>query len=440
MTLFYQLDGIEIALFMTIKCSYRIVMDKIIQPEKWYKKHTKVIITFLLTILILIFLRIYLLHYLKTAVVSRNDIEIIKVERKDLKAGFSVTGKVTPSMIYQVETPVGGKIEKICQKVGDTVKKGDILVVLSNDDLQLQLINSETAVTDQINNLSLAKIQKNQSLLSQKRNLIALKQQITKKQRDLKNQKDLCDKKYLSQDEYQNNLEELKVLQTNFELSLEEAKTDSLMREQQILQMEQSLTQVRNNLKQMKNKIADLTVKASLDGQITEMELTYGQILSLGSKIAVIENKDEYYIQASINQYYLDRIKPGDKALLTELTPPLEVVIDRIHPKLSGDQAIVDFKCQGLKDVKSGQQVEIAMQTAELKNVLVISLGQYLAENNYKWVYVVDKTGKRAIRREIETGSRNSSEIEVLKGLEEGEEIIISYNDKWSNKQSIKLK
>ncbi len=415
-------------------------MDKLIPKSKRRKKYLHLSAIICLTLLLLYFIRAYSLEHFKTARVNKNDIKRYTVVKKELTASFSTDGKVIPLQSYQVETPVGGKVEKICKKIGDYVTQGEPIAVLSNDDLQLQLINSETEVANQINNLSTARIQRNQSSLSQRRNLFALKMQMTKKEREIRHIKSMYDKKYISEDEYLSQMEEYDTLKNNYQLSSEEAITDSLMREQQVIQIEQSLSQVKKNLDQIKNKIHDLVIKAPISGQITNLDLTMGKILSLGSQIAIIENNEQYYIQAKINQYYLKHLKTGSKAKLTDFNPEVLIEIDNIHPKLEGDNVTVDFKGKLPENIKSGQIVNIDMLTSTIPNTLVIPLGEYLNENDNREVFVIDQTGKRAFRRKIETGRRNIKEIEIISGLDENEEIIISSNPEWKKKESLKIR
>ncbi len=415
-------------------------MDKIIPKSKRRKKYMRLSLYICLLFLTLFIIRIYSLDYFSSASVNKNDIKRYTVIKKSLTASFSSDGKVIPLQSYQVETPVGGKVEKICKKIGDYVNQGEILAVLSNDDLQLQLINSETEVANQINNLSTARIQRNQSSLSQQRNLFALKMQLTKKEREIRHIKSMYEKKYISEDEYLSQMEDYNTLKNDYQLSSEEASTDSLMREQQVIQIEQSLNQVKRNLTQIKNKIYDLTIKAPISGQITDLELNMGKILSLGSQIAVIENNEQYYIQAKINQYYLKHLKTGSKAKLTDFTPEVAIEIDNIHPKLEGDNVTVDFKGKLPDNIKSGQVVNIDMLTSTIPNALVIPLGEYLNENDFRQVFVIDQTGKRAFKRKIETGRRNINEIEVINGLEEGDEIVITSNPAWKKKEFLKIK
>ncbi len=415
-------------------------MDRVLPKKSKLIHYWKFALVIILLLLLLLILRIFLFDSFNSISVKKENIEFYTLQNKNFEASFSTDGKVIPLQSYQVETPEGGKIEKVLKKIGDYVNKGDIIAVLSNDDLQMQLINSETEVANQINNLSTAKIQRNQSHLSQKRNLFSLKQQLNKKQREINHLKTMREKNFVSEEEYQTQFEDYETLKNNYELSAEEAKIDSLMREQQVIQIEQSLSQVRKNLVQMKNKVTNLTITAPINGQITDIVQSYGKILSAGSQIALIENNKQFYIQAKINQYYLKHLKKGAKAKLTDFNPEIIIEIENIHPKLEGDNVTVDFIGVLPDNVKSGQVVNIDLLTTKSTHVLCIPLGEYLNENDYREVFVVDQSHKNAIRRPIETGRRNAQEIEVIKGLNEGDQIITSSNVNWKKKNIIKLK
>lgn len=415
-------------------------MDRVLPKKSKLIRYWKFALIILILLFLLILLRIFLLDSFNSASEKLSNVEIFTVHNKNFEASFSTDGKIIPLQSYQVQTPEGGKIEKVLKKIGDYVNKGDIIAILSNDDLQMQLIDSETEVANQINNLSTAKIQRNQSLLSQKRNLFSLKQQLTKKMREINHLKAMREKNFVSEEDYQSQFEDYETLKNNYELSAEEAKIDSLMREQQVIQIEQSLSQVKKNLAQMKNKVKNLSITAPINGQITDLVESNGQILSAGSQIALVENNQQFYIQAKINQYYLKHLNKGVKAKLTDFNPEIIVEIENIHPKLDGDNITVDFIGALPENVKSGQMVNIDLLTTKSSNTLCIPLGEYLNENDYREVFLFDKSLKKANRTSIETGRRNAQEIEVIKGLSEGDQIIISSNAKWKKKNTIRLK
>lgn len=415
-------------------------MDRTLKPPEKEKKIVKIFLISIIVLSLLIMLRSFILKSFATATANRVELRIAEVIRKDLISSFIAEGKLIPLITYQTETPVSGKVERILKKIGDTVQKGDTLITMSNDDLQLQLINSEIEVANQINNLSTARIQSNQSRLSHKRLLFTLQNQLTKLQREMLVYDSLNEKKLVSEDEYLTKKEELLILKHNLELSTEEAKIDSLMRKQQISQIEQSLNQVQNNLQQMKNKVFDLIIKAPINGQITELNATAGQMLGSGHKIAVLEDNRHFYIQAKINQYYQNHLQKGLRAKVTSFSDSVYVLIDNIHPRLEGNNLVVDFKGVLPENLRSGQSVSLELQTTRINNILSIPIGEYLAENNYKSVFVLNKTGHKAERRIIETGSRSIADIEIISGLIEGEKVLISSNSKWKNKTFIKIK
>ena len=415
-------------------------MDRKLSIKKPIYKYFKIITSIIAIMIFLLLMRLLILNSFTTTSVNRNELRFAKVKKHNLISSFICEGKVIPQNTYQLETPVSGKVEQVYIKIGDFVNMGDTLIVMSNDDLQLQLINSEIEVANQINNLSTAKIQRNQSSISHRRHLFTLQNQLSKLQREIAGNNELFAKQLISEDTYLTKQEEYLILQNDFSLSSEEARIDSLMRMQQISQIEQSLNQVQNNLRQMKNKVFDLIIKAPISGQITELNPTIGQMLVSGSKVAFIENKETYYLQSKINQYYQNHLQIGTKALLTGFNDTLFVEIDNIHPRLDGSNLIVDFKGDLPQNLRTGQSVNLEIQTSITDNVLTIPIGEYLAGNNYKSVFVLNTNETKAERKYIETGNRSISDIEIISGLIEGDKIIITSNPKWSKKNTIKLK
>lgn len=393
-----------------------------------------------MVILFLLFIRSWIIRGFDVASVNRAEIQIFEVVCKDFIASFRVDGRVVPSETYQVEAPVGGMIESINKSIGDFVTKGDTLIILTNDDLQLQLIHSETEVANQINNLSMARIQRNQSSLAHRRLHFSLQRQINKEQREFAATEGLYERGLISEDEYLTSLESLEILLNNYTLSVEEARIDSLIREQQIVLIEQSLNQVQMNLDQMRNKVHDLIILSPMEGQITDLNLTTGQMLHSGSKIAFIENNTKFYIQARINQYYQEHLFPGAKAVVTNFSEPVFITIDNIHPRLEGDLLVVNFIGELPGTVRSGQLANIEAQTSIVQEAVVIPMGLYLSENQFRSVFVIDQSQTTAERRFIETGKRTFREVEVLNGLDPGEMIIISSNPAWSQKNILKIK
>ena len=357
-----------------------------------------------------------------------------------MEGSFTADGILTPVSTYNVEAMTGGRIEAIFFNTGDYVKQGDTILRLSNDDLKLNLLAQEAAVTEQVNNLSNARILSNQSKLSQRLKVAEAHNALKRERRSFEQKQELQQKGFISLEEYLLAEEDFQIARTRFEYLQEEARTDSLYREQQLLQLEGAVNQLQLSLRQIRNRINELDVRAPMSGQITQMELKLGQIISSGSLLAVLEDDTEYYIKGRVDQYYLSRLSEGAEARIRHHGQDLMLHVSKIHPRLVNDKIQVDITGDIPLGMRSGQSLAIEIITDSLDDVLYLPQGQYLNDGGGHWVYVINEDGKSAARRAVKMGFRNIREVEVVEGLKEGEEVITSSYIALKEKESIRIR
>ncbi|MDD2684270.1 MAG: efflux RND transporter periplasmic adaptor subunit [Candidatus Cloacimonetes bacterium] len=389
--------------------------------------------------MILITGQLWLRRILSTTTVRSNDILSARVIRGRMEGSFTADGILTPVSTYNVEAMTGGRIEAIFFNTGDYVKKGDTILRLSNDDLKLNLLAQEAAVAEQVNNLSNARILSNQSKLSQRLKVAEAHNALKRERRSFEQKQELQQKGFISLEEYLLAEEDFQIARTRFEYLQEEARTDSLYREQQLLQLEGAVNQLQLSLRQIRNRINELDVKAPMSGQITQMELKLGQIISSGSLLAMLEDDTEYYIKGRVDQYYLSRLSEGAEARIRHQGQDLMLHVSKIHPRLVNDKIQVDITGDIPLGMRSGQSLAIEIITDSLDDVLYLPQGQYLNDGGGHWVYVINEDGKSAARRAVKMGFRNIREVEVVEGLKEGEEVITSSYIALKEKERIQI-
>ncbi|HRX76421.1 MAG TPA: biotin/lipoyl-binding protein [Candidatus Cloacimonadota bacterium] len=237
-------------------------MDREIPKNEQLKRKLKIIPWILVLFLILITGQLWLRRILSTTTVRSNDILSARVIRGRMEGSFTADGILTPVSTYNVEAMTGGRIEAIFFNTGDYVKKGDTILRLSNDDLKLNLLAQEAAVAEQVNNLSNARILSNQSKLSQRLKVAEAHNALKRERRSFEQKQELQQKGFISLEEYLLAEEDFQIARTRFEYLQEEARTDSLYREQQLLQLEGAVNQLQLSLRQIRNRINELDVKA----------------------------------------------------------------------------------------------------------------------------------------------------------------------------------
>ncbi|MDD4035483.1 MAG: efflux RND transporter periplasmic adaptor subunit [Candidatus Cloacimonetes bacterium] len=414
-------------------------MDREIPKNEQLKRKLKIIPWILVLFLILITGQLWLRRILSTTTVRSNDILSARVIRGRMEGSFTADGILTPVSTYNVEAMTGGRIEAIFFNTGDYVKKGDTILRLSNDDLKLNLLAQEAAVAEQVNNLSNARILSNQSKLSQRLKVAEAHNALKRERRSFEQKQELQQKGFISLEEYLLAEEDFQIARTRFEYLQEEARTDSLYREQQLLQLEGAVNQLQLSLRQIRNRINELDVKAPMSGQITQMELKLGQIISSGSLLAMLEDDTEYYIKGRVDQYYLSRLSEGAEARIRHQGQDLMLHVSKIHPRLVNDKIQVDITGDIPLGMRSGQSLAIEIITDSLDDVLYLPQGQYLNDGGGHWVYVINEDGKSAARRAVKMGFRNIREVEVVEGLKEGEEVITSSYIALKEKERIQI-
>lgn len=415
-------------------------MDREIPAGERARKKLRIILILLGILLLFVIVQLWLSKTLSTVTVRSDDIQIAQVIRGRMEGSFSADGMVTPISTYNVEAMTGGRVEAIYVSAGDYVNKGDVMFRLSNDDLKLNLLAQEASVTDQVNNLNNARILNNQSRLSQRLKVAEAFNTLKREQRNFEQKRELQQKGFIAIEEYVLAEEEYLIAQTRHSFLQEEALTDSLFREQQLMQLEGAVNQLQLNLGQLRKRINELEVRAPMNGQITQMDIKLGQIIGTGSLLAVLEDNTRYYIKGSVDQYYMARLSEGVQARIRYQNEDIILRVSKVHPRLVQDKIQVDISGDIPASMKSGQSVAIEIITDSLDDVLYLPQGQYLSDGGGHWVYVLSEDGNRASKRELRTGFRNIREVEVLEGLYEGERVITSSYKAFRDKEMIRIK
>lgn len=415
-------------------------MDREIPAGERARKKLRIILILLGILLLFVIVQLWLSKTLSTVTVRSDDIQIAQVIRGRMEGSFSADGMVTPISTYNVEAMTGGRVEAIYVSAGDYVNKGDVMFRLSNDDLKLNLLAQEASVTDQVNNLNNARILNNQSRLSQRLKVAEAFNALKREQRNFEQKRELQQKGFIAIEEYVLAEEAYQIAQTRHSYLQEEARTDSLFREQQLLQLEGAVNQLQLSLGQLRKRINELEVRAPMNGQITQMDIKLGQIIGTGSLLAVLEDNTRYYIKGSVDQYYMARLSEGAQARIRYQNEDIILRVSKVHPRLVQDKIQVDISGDIPASMKSGQSVAIEIITDSLDDVLYLPQGQYLSDGGGHWVYVLSEDGNRASKRELRTGFRNIREVEVLEGLYEGERVITSSYKAFRDKEIIRIK
>ena len=377
---------------------------------------------------------------------STYRIDIDKVSIDTVKEGvfydyISVTGNVDPGATIFLDALEGGRVEEKLIEEGETVKKGDVILRLSNPDLNLSILNSEAQLAEKSNFLRNTMVVMEQEKLRIKRELLNLEFDIKRKKRKYEQNKVLYKSDLIAKEDFLVSEEDYQFAQRSYELYKERQKQDSIYRSIQVKQMQMSLQNMELNLQLVRQRKENLNVKAPVDGQLTSVDVELGQSVPKGSRIGKIDVLTSFKVVAKIDEHYIDKVKPGLIAILERQGKNYQLRIRKVLPDVQNGRFAVEMVFTDDKpvNIRTGQTYYTRLQLGNPKTALLLPRGSFFQKTGGQWIYVLSPDGKYAQKRNIKIGRQNPKYYEVLEGLSAGDIVVTSNYDYFGDNEQLEF-
>ena len=307
--------------------------------------------------------------------------------------------------------------------------------MLTNDNLDMQILNAEADLAEKENIQRNTQISMEQQKLDVRQNVLEYSIQVERLRRAYEQQKALYEDKLIAREEYLKAEEDYRLAKQKYDLVRERAVQDSLYRGAQINRMEESLESMLLNMQMIRKRKSNLIVKAPIDGELGLLDVVLGQSIAAGTKIGQINSVGTYKVEAQIDEHYIDRVVDGLEATFERQGETYSTVIRKVYPEVREGKFKADFKFDGEQpdNIRSGQTYYLNLQLGQPEEAVIVPRGTFYQKTGGKWIYVVNKEGTKAVKREIRIGRQNPQYYEVLEGLEPGEKVITSGYDNYGD-------
>ncbi len=374
--------------------------------------------------------------------VDQDRIVVSTVSTGTFEDFIPVRGRVTPLKTVYLDAIEGGRVEEVLVEDGELVEAGDLIAVLSNTNLQLEVLGREAAVTEQLNNMRTIELQLEQNRLSHKRNIVEMNYQIKRLERQVVRERELIKTNAISQAQLDQTEDELEYYKNRLAITLESQKTDAEMQETQLAFLKESGEQLEKNLHLARKNLDSLNVRAPVDGKLSGFNVEIGQSINRGGRLGQIDDPDRYKLTANIDEFYLGRVDLGQEATYERGGDAYKMQIAKIYPQVQNGQFEVDFVFEGdgqPDGIRRGQTLQTKLTLGDATDAVLIPNGAFFQDTGGNWVFVVSPDGSQAIKRTVRLGRRNSRYIEVLEGLEVGERVVTSPYTSFVDMDRLKL-
>ena len=360
--------------------------------------------------------------------VDARTISVGTVARGEFNDYIRVTGQVQPITTVQLSPLEAGIVERLVVEEGASVRKGDVLVELSNTSLTLEILNSEAELAEKQNILRNTLISMEQQKLDLRLDKVQLDLDVERKRRTWQQNEELYRSNLIAREEWLQSKEDYELAARKRELNIERQVQDSLYRTVQIEQMEDNLENMKRNMQLIRQRIGNLQVKSPIDGEVGLLDVVLGQSVTSGQKIGQVNDLSDYKVEAQIDESYIDRVRAGLDATFERQDTSFTMRLRKVYPEVRNGQFRADFTFAGAhpRNIRSGQTYYLHLELGQPTDAVIIPRGSFYQSTGGAWIYVLAPEGDRAYKRTIRIGRQNPQYYEVLEGLEPGERVIVS--------------
>ncbi|MET3207106.1 UNVERIFIED_CONTAM: HlyD family secretion protein [Paenibacillus sp. PvR008] len=394
-------------------------------------------------------------------------VQVAQVTKGSINDSTGIVGSFAPKETAQVSPKISGKIQTINLTVGQKVNKGDVLFTIDQKDLQDKIRENQESYQVSLANLKQAESSASQSVqqaessldqaksvLVQQDNLITQAQStvvdaqssLQDAQNTLNRSQQLFGVGAVSQSELEKAQTEHRKAQTELEkaqLTLQNAQATKESSQttynnaQKSLRLSQqktgidvaraSVNQSKSILDTARSQLVDTVVKAPISGTISVVTGTQGQMVSAQSAVVTIANTNPIVAKVNVSESELLKMQVGSSVTVgvDSLDKRIEAKVTAINPVMDNDLKAYPVEISvpnASGELKSGMVVYVYMKSETSKNMLV-SQDAITEQVGRKYAYVIE--GGKAKRVEVQTGAESAKQVEVTKGLAEGQSIVV---------------
>ncbi len=416
-------------------------MDRVIKKKKWPPRRIATLAAASLFFLTMVYLFAFKLKR-STVNVDAERLTISEVTKGPFQEYIPVMGNVLPINTVYLTADEGGRVEEIFLEAGAFVKKGDKILRLANTNLLLDIMWRESELFQTSNNLRNTRLAMEQTRLQLSQQLADIDNQILQQKSIYDRYCALIKSDLIPQQDYELAKYQYEYLIRKRELTVETQKNDLDFRQSQIEALEASLRRMQENLVIIKQKQENLTIRASVSGQLTALDAEIGESKSPGQRMGQIDILDGFKVRAGIDEHYITRVETGRKGEFDLAERTYGLSVEKIFPEVTDGKFEVDlgFLDKPPEGIRRGQTLHIRLELGDLTEAVLLPRGGFFQTTGGNWVYVLDGSGKLAVKRPIRLGRQNPQVFEVLEGLEPGERVVTSSYESYGNMEQLAIK
>ena len=372
--------------------------------------------------------------------VKRRDIVFSTVDHGTIEVSVSASGKVVPAFEEIINSPINSRIIEAYRKGGDSVDVGTPILKLdlqSTETAYNKLLDEEQMRRYQLEQL---KVNNETQLSNLAMNIKVSAMELNRKEVELRNERYLdsigsgtTDKVRQAELAYNKGKLELEQLRQQYENEKKVKAADLKVKELEFNIFSKGLAE-------MKRTLDDAQIRSPRKAILTFVETQVGTQVSQGQQIAIISDLSHFKVEGEIADTYGDRVAAGGKAIVKMGSEKLEGTISSVTPL--SKNGVISFTVQLADDshkrLRSGLKTDVYVMNAVKEDVMRIANASYYVGRGDYELFVLDSENE-IVKRKVKLGDSNFEFVEVVSGLQPGDQVVVSDMSSYKNKNKLKV-
>jgi HlyD family secretion protein len=373
--------------------------------------------------------------------IEKDKITISEVKMGQFKEYIPQTGIVEPSRTVYLDAIEGGNIRNIVRESGAMLKKGDVILELTNLNRELSVLQQEASFNESINRARETKLNIMRNDLDQRQQLALIDNQLQILEPQYRRQKQLFEKKLIAKQDFERTEADYKYNIERKRITYEVYRNDSIDRIRQLKAVTKSEQQMTLSLDGVSKILDNLLIKSPIDGQLSTPHWEIGQAVSTAQRLGQVDIVGSFKVRVPIDELYLPKISAGLPATTDFAGKTYQLSITYIYPNITNGRFEVDMNFVGEtpQGIRRGQSLRMRVELGQPSQELLLPIGGFYKDTGGNWVFIMDGEGK-AVKRDVKLGRKMGSEFfEVLEGLKPGDRVITSSYENFGNNEVLLL-
>jgi HlyD family secretion protein len=374
--------------------------------------------------------------------VERASVWLDTVKRGEMLRQVRGTGSLVPEVIWWIPAGTAGRVEQILVLPGAVVQADTVLLELSNAELELEAVSAEWQLKSAEAGLAALKVNLRNELLAMEASVARVAADNNEARLREEVDQELYDDGLIPELNLQRSKVRVKELAKLYEIEQKRLDTWEASEESRLAAQQAGVEQARALHNLRRAQVKSLQVCAGTDGVLEQLPVEVGQQVAAGTILAKVTDVRQLKAVLRIPETQARDVQPGQIAEIDTRNVVMSGRVVRINPAVQEGTVAVDVALEG--ELPKGARPDLTIvgtiEIERLDDVLHVGRPVYGQAYSTVGLFKLLADGQTAVRVQVELGCSSVNTVEIVKGLEVGDEVVLSDMSRWDEFDRVRLK